>query len=289
MPLHDAYARVTPYELLLPEEGFGGERFPRIRQEAEEWGGSVDTPDSFLLLSEAALALREIRGEGDAPDLIQQHGALLFQAFHFWEAGEPLFLLDTHVVRFLVETGPGEGSWSPSLPEKAGYVQLPHHLLWAPGGEGEAPESLDGIFWSSPDGENVTLLIAMGMRKDRPGLAVVPLPTLPMGAAVPWASMTVRPEGEDFRSSLPGADLEGLYSIESGGEALKLAMRTFWYLDVFPGRVVEGAAAEPQGRADLPEDLPHGTAAGVPDVDEAPQGPRPSALPYRRIIMGEEV
>ncbi len=30
MPIHDAYARVTPFELLLPAEGFADERFPRI-------------------------------------------------------------------------------------------------------------------------------------------------------------------------------------------------------------------------------------------------------------------
>jgi len=30
MPIHDEYARVTPYELLLPEEEFADKRFPMI-------------------------------------------------------------------------------------------------------------------------------------------------------------------------------------------------------------------------------------------------------------------
>lgn len=264
MPIHDAYARTTPYELLLPTEGFAEEWFPKIRAEAEGRGGSLATPETFVLLAEAALALREIRGEEDAPELIQQHGALLFQAFHFHEGGEPLYLLETDVVRFLVENGPQEGEWEASLPGKAGYLQLPQHLFWTAGEEGDAPESLDGVFWSAPDGESVTLLVVMGIRKDRPGLAVVPLPTLPLSAAAPWVAMAVRPDGDDFHSSLPGAELEGLYSLASGAEAVKLAMRIFWYLDVFPGRVTAGEGPRGEGEGD----------------------PTPSQLPYRRIVTG---
>ena len=268
MPIHDAYARVTPYELLLPNEDFAEERFPLIRSEAKERGGSLADPDSFLLLSEAAMALREVREEDDAAEMVQRHGALLFQAFHFWEAGHPLLLLDAQVVRFLVENGPEEGAWVPALPGAAGYVQLPQHMFWAASGVGEAPESLDGIFWAAPAGENLTILVVMGIRKDRPGLAVVPLPTLPLAAATPWASMPVRPEGVDFSTDLPGAELEGLYAIEAGGEAVKLAMRIFWYLDVFPGRVGD-------------ESRPSVDPSPAPE----PHGPQPSELPYRRVIL----
>lgn len=291
MPVHDDYARITPFELLLPNEGFPEERFPLIRAEATGRGGSVDAPESFLLLSETALALREIRGEDDAPARVQQHGALLYHAFHFWEEGEPLLLMDTDVVRYLVGAGADPGEWAPSLPGKAGYIQLPQHLVWVPGMEGEAPESLDGIFWSAPDGENVTLLLVMGIRKERPGLAVVPLPTLPLAAAASWATMTVRPEGEDFSSSLPGAELEGLYEIQAGGEAVKLIMRTFWYLDVFPGRISEGAAPGEAGGLDSEMGRGGGAvgieSAGTEDGPGGPRGPRPSRLPYRRVVVGE--
>ena len=274
MPIHDSFARITPYELLLPGPEFPGERFPLIRQEAEGRGGSLATPESFLLLAEAAVTLREVRGEADGPELLQQHGALLFQAFHFWEEGTPLMLLGSEVVRFLVENGPEEGEWTPNLPGRAGYLQLPQHMVWTTGSEGEAPESLDGVFWASPDNENVTLLIALGIRKDRPGLAVVPLPTLPLAAAAPWASMVVRSEGSDFSSALPGAELEGLYSVEAGAEGVKLAMRIFWYLDVFPGRVQDGFIPGTDGRPAQPSDEEH-------------SGPRPSGLPYRRVVLGE--
>lgn len=277
MPVHDAYARITPYELLLPREGFAEERFPLIRGEAEERGGSVDDPDAFLLLSETAMALREIREEDDAAEMVQRHGALLFQAFHFWEGGQPLMFLDPGVVRFLTENGPAEGGWKPNLPGKAGYVQLPQHMFWAVSSEGGAPESLDGLFWAAPDGEAVTILVVMGIRKDRPGLGVVPLPTLPLAAAAPWASMSVRPEGDDFSASIPGADLEGLYAIEAGGEAVKLAMRIFWYLDVFPGRVRDGVGPVADEELDMGRE-----ASPTPETD----GPTPTALPYRRVVVG---
>jgi hypothetical protein len=267
MPVHDSFARRTPFELLMPREDFAEEWFPKIREEAKERGGTLDDPEAFLLLGEAAMALREIRGEDDPPELMQQYGALLFHAFHFYEAGKPLFLLDTDVLRLVTKKGPAQGEWDPSLPGKAGYLQLPHHLFWTVGDEDEPPESLDGLFWSSSDGENVTLLIVMGIRKDRPGLAVVPLPTLPLTAAAPWASMAARVQGEDFESSLPGAELEGLYSVASGAEALKLAMRIFWYLDSFPGSVADGGGGE-------------GEAGDL-------EGPQPSALPYRRVILAE--
>jgi len=291
LAIHDAYARVTPFELLLPEEGFPQKRFPLIREEAEERGGSLNTPESFLLLSETAMALREIRGEDDAPERIQQHGALLFQAFHFWEGDHPLLLLDTRVVRYLVGHGPPEGEWAPALPGTSGYIQLPQHLFWASDAAGEQPESLDGIFWAAPDGENVTLLIVMGIRRDRPGLAVVPLPTLPLGAAAHWASMEARPEGEDFSSSLPGAELECLYAIEAGGEAVKLAMRVFWYLDLFPGRIADGVAPGPSrepaagGGGSREDDRTR--EPGVEHVSGEDSGPRPSRLPYRRVILEE--
>ncbi len=265
MPIHDAYARLTPFELFLPEAGFARERFPAIQKEAESRGAALNDPDGFGLLGEAGAVLREIRGEGDDPLRIQQFGALLFHAFHFWKEGCSLFLLETGVMRYLADTGPGEGRWEPSLPGRGGYVQLPQHLVWAPGGEGSPPESLDGFFWSAPGGGDLSLLLVMGMRKDRPGLAVVPLPTLPLTAAGGWASLQVRPEGTDFSSHLPGAEWEGLYALEAGAEVVKLAMRVFWYLDSFPGCVAEGMG---------------------PGEGEA-EGPRPSALAHRRIVLRE--
>ena len=77
--------------------------------------------------------------------------------------------------------------------------------------------------------------------------------------------MEARPEGKDFQSSLPGAELENLYALEAGAEAVKLAMRVFWYLDVFPGSVTRGIQGPVDG-----------------------EGPSPSRLESRRIVLREE-
>jgi hypothetical protein len=267
MPIHDAYARVTPFELTLPSRGFADERFPLIEKEAETRGLAVSDPGTFALLSEAGLVLREIRGEEESPQLIRQHGALLFHCFHFWRLDRPLFFLDTEVVRYVVASGPEEGEWAPRLPASAGYVQLPQYLMWAPGGENAVPESLDGFFWSYPSEEAFSVLVVMGLRRDRPGITVVSLPTLPLSAAGPWVSVNVRPEGSDFSSSLPGAEMDGLYSLEAGAEALKLAMRVFWYVDSRPGSLSQA-------------DPPGGDADPKPTAD-----PEPTTLPYCRVVL----
>lgn len=263
MPVHDRFARLTPFELFLPEEGYAQERFDLIRQEAQERGGDLDDPEAFPLLAAAGAVLRDIRPEEEAPGSIGKYADFLFHAFHFWQEGCPLYLVETPVARFLVETGPSPGSWVPSLPERAGYIQLPQHLFWTTwGGEG-TPESLDGFFWTRAKGNNLGLLVVLGMRRDRPGLAVVPLPLLPLEAAAAWASVQVREEGGDFRTALPGAELEGLYGVEVGAEAVKLALRIFWYLEVFPAPVAEGRR----------------------EVGEEEGGVRASRLPYRRVVL----
>ena len=264
MPIHDDYARITPYELLLPEADFADLRFPLIEEEAKERETQTHDPEAFNLLSQVGAILRIIRGEDDDPRLIHQSGVLLFHAFHFWKEGLPFYQMDTGVVRYLVEAGPGGGEWAAALPGRAGYFQLPQHLFWVPGGDDSPAESIDGFFWSAPDEKNISLLITMGIRRDRPGLSVVPLPTLPLSAAGEWAATQVRPDQDDFQSSLPGANHEHLYSIEAGAEAVKLAMRIFWYLDVFPASVEAGT----QGPGD----------------DE---GPVPSSLEARRIVLGD--
>jgi hypothetical protein len=270
MPIHDAYPRVTPYELLLPEEDFADQWFPRIQAEAEERGVAVNDPQTFALLSEVGAIMRAIRGEEDDPQSIHQTGILLFHAYHLWKEGLPFFFLQTEAARYLVGTGPAEGSWLGAVPSPAGYLQLPQHLFWV-GGESGHAESVDGFFWSAPDGENLSVLIVMGIRRDRPGYAVVPLPTLPLKAAGEWASTNVRTEGDDFRSPLPGAEQEGLYSLEAGAEAVKLAMRLFWYLDSFSGSIGELGDERAQ-------------QASRPDTPEG-GGPIASRLPARHVVL----
>lgn len=264
MPQHDAYARVSPYELALPGEEFAETHFPTVAREAEARGMDATDPGAFVMLGTVGQALKALQGPEDDPELIRQHGLVLFHAYHFQRAGEPLFLLDTHVARYLVETSPAGEGWSPSTPGPAGYVQLPQHLFWAEPVEDRPPESVDGFSWVVSEPGALHLLLALGLRDDRPGFSIVPLPAVPLEEAGTWAREEAREEGPDFESSLPGGELERLYSLETTGEVLKLTARTFWYLDTCP-------------EAACPEE----------PTEPGPE-PRPSALPYRRVRLTDE-
>lgn len=256
MAIHDAFARLTPYELSFPDLAFARAHFDAIREEAEARGTDLGDPTAFVLLAAAGQALQEIRGTDDDPALIRQYGALLYHAFHFHAAGEPLVLVRAAALRPLLDGHGGREGWVPALDPPAGYAQLPQHLVWVRALEGDPPESLDGFFWTRASEGRFGLLLALGMRGERPGVSVVPLDDLPVEDADGWTRMQMREGGEDFASSLPGSELEGLYELQSAGEALKLAARVLAALD--------GA----------------GMSTRVPPDPDA-HGARPSALSYR--------
>ncbi len=265
MSAHDAFARLTPYELSFPDLDFARRHFAAIRREAEARGVDLADPSAFVMLAATGQALREIRGPNDDPALIHQYGFLLYHSFHFCAAREPLFLLLTGALRELLDREPEETErWVPALDPPAGYAQLPQHLVWVRAAAGTPPESLDGFFWSREGPDRFGLLLALGIRADRPGLSVVPLSDLPLAEASEWNRMEMREDGRDFSSSLPGSDLEGLYELRSSGEALKLAARVLRRLENAVG-IEPASSAAPEG----------GAASG--------DGPRPSTLHYRRV------
>lgn len=307
MPFHDAYARLTPYELAFPDRGFAEERLGRIREDARERGqeDSVADPGRFLALPGVAEVLQQIRDPRSDADAVQKHGILLYHLFHFEEADRSLFLLDTHAARYLVESAPfgaEDEDEAPGPPEPSGYVQLPRNLFWIRPSEDGPPEPVDGLFWSAPAGGRIAVVVTAGIRDDRPGFSVVPLPAVPLEEAGTWLDVEIRPTERDFESTLPGGEMERLYSLEAAGEALKLLARLFRYLELFPGAVREEAPERPGAREkpeepESPEEPPDRRQTGdrAPQ-DEAPaggtrepaEGPRPSALPYRRITLEDE-
>ena len=264
MSLHDAYARFTPYELSFPGMSPARAHFDAIRSEADAREVDARDPSSFVMLAAAGRAVREIRSAEDDPALIRQYGLLLYHAFHFHEGGEALYLIETEAIRDLLDGDPEILGWAPSLGEPAGhaagYVQLPQHLVWVRSQEDAAPESLDGFFWVRSSDEHFGLLLALGMRGERPGLSVVSLAELSLNEVSEWSSLQARDKGDDFSSSIPGSELEGLYELRSGGEALKLVARVLWKLE-----------------------CREGVSHGAPSVGSKVGGPRASGLAFRRI------
>jgi len=239
MPLHDAYARVTPYELALPSLEFADERFPRVEEEARTQGFPQHLEDvrSFALLGEVGAMLRELRPADDPPEMIDQYGLLLFHLYHYWREDHPLYLVAVPAARAAVG---GSGGGTVELAETgSAYLQLPQHLFWIPGDPN--PESLDGVFLTWKGGE-VTAMAVAGVARSRGGVISLPLPTVPIAELPSLSSQPMRSEGEDFSTDMPGAEIDDLYGVESAGEVLKLVARLLPRMAAAdPGSAPEGA------------------------------------------------
>lgn len=280
MPLHDSYLRLTPLERLLPDDDFVTRHFDDFRTEAETRGVSLSEPGAFSMLDAVGRAVDDLRRAEDGAEQRHQHGLLLFHAFHMLaQDAPPTELVSTGVARWLVETATDSGGDRSGPPgaafadapsaerpvallepghATARYVQLPQHLFWVREDPEDRPASLDGFFCTS-DGEHVVFLGVMGITGPEQGFSVMTLPPLPLADVPIWLSETMRAEGEDFRSSMPGAELEGLYELTTAGEVLKLMARLDRYQRLFPE---SRTALEP----------------GVPPTDASTSVPIPSRL-----------
>lgn len=266
-----AYARLTPFELVFGAELFEASVFPDIRQELEARGLETPPPERFLFLTTVGKLLRMIAGseppagepdgddaaDGASPEAVDEYGALLYQAFRFWRDGRQLFVLEEGALRQMLDDA-GALTEPVRPPHPSGYVQLPRHLVWARAGE-ERPEPVDGLFWAWRDDDDgpqrLDVLLVLGMRPDRPGFSVVPVAAeLEDGRPGDWGARA-RPEGEDFANVLPGGELDALYAVATPAEALKLAATWFRWLEQRPetlGGVERNADVEPASSHDLP-------------------------------------
>ena len=289
MRIHDRYARVTPYEMALPGRAFAEERFELIREEADRRSVDVWDPGAFSMLEQSRRAIADVRVEDENPVLFVQYGVILFHAFHFWSAGEHLYLLGNEAAHqvtradlppsaAVVAAPPASGppDWAFAAPSRAGYVQLPHYLFWARPEAGGPAEALDGFFWVLTPAHRLHLMVASGMRADRPGLGVMPVPEIPAEEASEWAAATVRAQGDDFASTLPGG--EELCSIETLGEVVKLAGRVFWQLE--QGLLRAGAPTTREGAGS-------GAPEEAAEPDSSSRAPLASTLPWRLITTAE--
>jgi len=266
MAIHDEYARFTAYELLLPDPEFPCRRLAAIGEEARELGVNASNPAAFVMLGSVQSALAELREEDAGLESAHEHAGILFFAYHFWRAGTEVVLVQRKTVRTLVaeetETE-GEPGWGDGLAGRAGYVQLPQHLVWMEPPD-QPPESVDGFFWCCDEGGVLHLALVAGIRRDRPGFVVATVPPQPLATMPGWGSGPAREGGGDFTTALPGAELDGLVGIRTHAEVFKLAA-------VLLGRVAR-EALEPQAHR------PHAAPGSGPRPSDS--DPRPTALPF---------
>lgn len=256
MSLHDAYARLTPFEIAFPEGREIDGLVEAIREEVSGRGVDPSLPGVFHTLGSVEGFLRALLPPGAAEAARHQYGALVFQAAHFVAAGRPTYLLEAAAVRRLVDGPPGG---EPRPPSVAGYVQLPQHMVWMSVSDADVPESLDGLFWTIVGDSALHVLPVTAVLAEAASFRTLPLPELPLRDVPRWLTSAMREGGGDFTSSLPGHDLDGLYSVETAGEVLKLVSRFFAH--------VEAGAPLHDG----------------PRAAQGSRGPRPSSLPYARV------
>lgn len=267
--------RRTPYELVFGEE-FEARTFPDITREASERGIEPRDAERFGFLSLAADAVRAFVPPEAPPEALEQYRSLIYHAFNFWRYGKRVYLLDPPLARYLVEGGPSLDEWELELPYPSIYLQLPRNLFWGSISPESTPEPVDGFFVTATDGSDalgkpyrrLDVLVVLGIRRDRAGFSVIPFSTeAGPGIARAWASAEGRDGGRDFDNILPGGEIQGLYSILTSTEVLKLLARALWYALSFPADVELEAAVEPR-------------------ADDGPDSPPRTRLPYHHVRLG---
>ena len=272
MAIHDAYARLTPYELLFPEPEFPDRRFPAIGDEARERGTDTGNPAAFVMLGAVQGILADLREESADAEAAHDHGGVLYFAYQMWRMGGRVVLAQQKTLRGLLSESVdttdthGKSLWAKELGGRAGYLQLPQHLVWIEETRNGAPESVDGFFWHGDHLGALHLALAAGMRSDRPGYLFVPVPPQPLGSLPGWASGPAREDGRDFETSLPGADIDQLLGIRTPAEVFKLAALLLWRLTREDPTLRSATAGDPT--PPTPSDAPPA------------QSPRPTALPW---------
>jgi hypothetical protein len=244
--------RITPFDLIFGEPAFDQAHFELIAEQAATQ--PARTPTELFMLPAAGTLLRELMPADDAAgrhrELVEQASALLFHAFRFWLYGRRTWVMGETTTRSLLdEPASSDGiaglqtaaikghapprSGTVQAPAPAGYVQLPRNLLWTRVAEEAAAEPVDGFFWSMPTEDEgasvprIDLLLALGVRRGRPGISIVDVSAAGADALQHWADVQARPDGDDFANILPGGELQQYRGLVTRTEALKLAARCF--------------------------------------------------------------
>ena len=208
-------ARLTPYDIAFGPSA--EERFTRIRESMAASGREPDDLDAFVLDREVVTYLRELVPEEGIGSGIEQHIALLHQAYMYWYSGGIVVRPTKARTERMLAAEPTAARGT--LPH-AYYFQVPERLIWGGLSPEEPHQPLDGIFVRPYADGGLFLLAIFGMHAANEGFTVVDLDGY-------REAELAREDGSAlFAPVLPGGAAAGLYSIAGGEELMELASRS---------------------------------------------------------------
>lgn len=190
---------------------------------------------------------------------LEQSAELLWQGWRFHESGARLYVLsDAAAARLTVPDYDGAG-WRFAAPP-ACYVQLPYQRIWSRVSDDAAYEPVDGCFVAAralPGGRHeLSLLAVLGLRRERPGVSLVPhratLDDADVAARIarPW-----REGAEPFANAIPGGELKGYRTMATASELEALVLRTLQALDTGSRALVRAEGGSGGNESGLPHVL----------------------------------
>lgn len=227
-------ARPTPFDLVF--DSFARDRFPEIRASLAESAREPTDRDAFLLDRFVVRLLRDLVPDEGVGEAVDQHVAMLHNAYLFWHRGLRSVQLSREQTEALLADGratrDADLNWKATV-----YLQFPERMIWAEVNEGNPHEPLDGVFVTTNGCELYRVLGVFGMHADRAGFTVAEV----IGSR---PAPTRRTDGTPFFAPLlPGGARAGLYSIGGPTELIELGARAI-------GMLPRPAPAEgpPEGR-----------------------------------------
>ena len=205
--------RSTPFDLVF--DVIARDRFPEVRASLESTAADPANRDAFLLDRHVVQVLRDLVPDEGVGEAVDQHVALLHNAYLFWKDGQRVVRLNRKDTESLLAATATNGHRAPF---DTVYVQFPERTLWAQINEGAPHEPLDGVF-VSPIREGYRVLGIFGMHPDRIGFSVAEV----SGARL---EQQKRQDGTAlFAPLLPGGAAANLYSVDGASELVELGAR----------------------------------------------------------------
>lgn len=211
--------RANPFQYIFAE--LAEQHFGEIKSEADRGQPDATDPGEFARFDSVQKVLT-LLGSPDSlekdPTAAEQYLSLLFTAYRFWDAGQPVATVERSAIESVLGSQPP--TEPPKLPKASCYIQLPEHWFWAQIDESHPHEPVDGFFVTELQSGRVLIVLAvLGFRSDRAGFSQITV------TASPSDFLHAAAESRDppFAPVMDGGTQAGFRSIVSEGELLHLA------------------------------------------------------------------